>query len=457
MKKINFIFFFLLLFHLSSKGFEKIIFRHTNNISALEKNNFISEKDSGNQYFNANYLRYSDHIYKSNIRTVELYEKSWELSPPLIQLNSEQRLKLSFDDLDGDMKSYSYTLVHCDANWQPSDLHPMDYLNGFTQDQIIDYAYSYNTLQHYTHYNLIFPNENMQITKSGNYLLEVYTDNDPDSLVFTKRFMVFEQKVTVNAQVTKPVDANDMYYKQAVKFSIDYTGYNIADPYGSLTVVITQNGRWDNAISTLKPLYIKENFLDYNYDQDNEFTGDNEFRHFDLQSLRYKTDRISVINLDSNKHNQVFLTDDETRNFKRYFSDADINGNYLIKTHDGTNSELESEYVNVHFFLPYDAPITDGNLYVFGALSAWQCTDDCKMNYDYKAHGYTLSMYLKQGYYNYEYVFLKDGSTAADATLIEGMHYETENDYTIYVYNRPLGSTYDQLIAVKKINSVKLK
>ncbi|HVA98599.1 MAG TPA: DUF5103 domain-containing protein, partial [Bacteroidia bacterium] len=428
MKKIFFYFFFLTLFCFQSKAAEKNSFRK----SFI----FITQSDSGNEYYNPDYMRYSDHIYKSNIHTVQLHEKSWNLSPPLMLINSEQQLDLSFDDLDGDNKSYSYTLIHCDANWQPSNLHPMDYLGSFTQDQITDYSYSYNTIQRYTHYNLIFPNDNMQLTKTGNYIIEVYTDNDPDSLVLTKRFMVYDQKVKINAKVDRPIDANEAYFKQAIKFSIDYSGYNIADPYGSLTVVITQNGRWDNEINNLKPLYLKQNFLDYNYDQDNQFNGDNEFRHFDLQSLHYKTDRIAQLGTDSSKHDDVFLTYDEPRNFKRYFVESDINGNYLIKTHDGTNSDVESEYVNVHFFLPYEAPLTDGNLYVFGALSEWQCPNYCKMIYDYRAHGYKLTMYLKQGYYNYEYVYLKDGTNIADASFIEGTHFDTENDYTIYVYNR---------------------
>jgi hypothetical protein len=33
------------------------------------------------------------------------------------------------------------------------------------------------------------------------------------------------------------------------------------------------------------------------------------------------------------------------------------------------------------------------------------------------------------------------------------MHYETENQYTVLVYNREKGTMYDKLIAVKQMNT----
>jgi hypothetical protein len=132
-----------------------------------------------------------------------------------------------------------------------------------------------------------------------------------------------------------------------------------------------------------------------------------------------------------------------------------MNGDFLIKVQEGSNSEVEADYCYVTFFLPYDAPLTDGNLYVFGAFNAWKCNTENLLHYNPARFGYECTLYLKQGYYNYEYVFLKDGEVAADETLIEGMHYDTENDYSIYVYHRQPGTFYDQLIGVKRLNSMK--
>ncbi|MFL5762408.1 MAG: DUF5103 domain-containing protein [Bacteroidia bacterium] len=417
--------------------------------------NTPAAKDTtADDYYTDNVLRYDDHIYKKNIRTVQLRDESFELSHAILSLGSEEKLKLSFDDLDADLKNYNYTIIHCDANWQPSDIMQNEYIDGFLENNINDYRYSFNTLQKYTHYNVSFPNSSLRITKSGNYILKVYLNSNQEDLVLTRRFMVFESKIGIESKVDAASIIEYRTFKHEIDFKIDYTGYEIKNPYSDLQVVITQNGRWDNAKRNLKPVYVKDMQLVYDYDEENVFPGGNEFRFFDIRSVRYHSDHVYAVNMDSSGYH-VELVSDEKRSFKRYYSQPDMNGDFLIKVQEGNNSEVEADYCYVSFFLPYDAGLTDGNLYVFGAFNAWQCNTENLMHYDAKRFGYTCTLYLKQGYYNYEYVFLKDGEAAADETLIEGMHYETEDDYTIYVYHHAPGTFYDQLIGVKRLNSMK--
>ncbi len=60
---------------------------------------------------------------------------------------------------------------------------------------------------------------------------------------------------------------------------------------------------------------------------------------------------------------------------------------------------------------------------------------------------------MKQGFYNYSYVFVEDGKSYKDHSLTEGNHYDTENDYAVYVYYRPFGQRYDELIGFTFLNS----
>ncbi len=399
-------------------------------------------------------MRYQDYIYKSNIKTVQLHDANFEFSQPLLALGSEQTLKLSFDDLDADLKNFTFTFIHCNANWEPDDLVPAEFMDGFPENPITEYQHSLNTLQHYTHYNLVFPNSNFHFTKSGNYILKLIQDGNANNLVLTKRFMIYESKVSIDSKVKPASIIEDRNFKQELDFTISHAGYAIANPYDDLKIVIIQNNHWDNAKTNLKPLFVKDIELVYDYDDVNVFTGGNEFRYFDLKSIRYHSERVTDITTDA-AGVHVELLQDEKRSFKRYSTYADINGNYLVKVQESGNSELCAEYCYVKFFLPYDASITDGNLYVFGAFNNWACTTENLMHYNIKRQGYECTLYLKQGYYNYEYVFLKDKTTACDETLIEGMHYETENEYTIYVYHQPQGIFYDQLIGIKQLNSMK--
>jgi Domain of unknown function (DUF5103) len=409
-------------------------------------------------YYDDTSLRYTDFIYRKTIRSAQLQKVDWEFSAPVIKLGSNEKLKLLFDDLGSELQNYRFTLVHCDDDWQPSDrLLQSEYLSGFFDDNITDYQYSKNTVQRYIHYELVFPTENLKPTKSGNYLLKVFLDYDQNNLALTQRFMVVDERVNILPDIHRASVINDYNSKQEVDFTIETGSYPLTNPYQNLKVIVMQNDRWDNAITKLKPLFVKDNELTYDYDQDNVFPGGNEFRNFDIKNLRWNSEYVNYGSSDSAKNYHVYLYPGKSRGYLQYLSDRDINGKYKITRQESSagGSQTEAEYVYVHFTLPMKEPIEHANIYIFGELTGWQYSNENKMHYNKILAQYEGTLYVKQGYYNYEYVCLKDNETQSDASLIEGSHYETENNYEIYVYYRPMDSNYDQLIGMKRANSIR--
>jgi len=407
-------------------------------------------------YVNDNQLRYEDWIYKSNIKTAQLHESSWDGAAAIIPLGGEEQLELSFDDLDADQKFYSVAFVHCNANWEPSDLMESEFINGFYEVNILNFQFATNTIQKYTHYSVLFPQANLQFYKSGNYIAYVYQDNKKENLVLTKRFMIYENKVTVLANIRQAIGNDEQYQKQHIDFSIVNGAYELSNPFVDLKVIITQNNRWDNAVNDIKPTFVEPRQLTYSLDEKSTFNGGNEFRFFDSRSLRTYTERVQDIVRDSASKYHLYLKTDELRTFKNYLFYNDLNGGFLIKNRDMVgNPDIEADYAWVHFFLPYDNAEGEGNFYVIGKLTDWRLNKTNRMTYNYKRFGYECKLYVKQGYYNYTYVYLKDKKKAADETLSEGNHWETENDYTVYVYHRQRGTYYDQLIAIRRLNSMK--
>ena len=404
-------------------------------------------------YFRKDYIRHKDYIYKDNIRTPELYREGWRLSPPVVGLNSGQQLILSFDDLDADVKNYHYTIIHCDALWQPSDIPKTDYIRGFHDDEINDYAFSYNTIASYTNYYLSFPTDYLAFTRSGNYIIKVYEEEELDSnVVLTKRFMVTDQKVSVSGKVVAPVKVEDRKYRQQLEFEINMANYYMPDPYRDMKVMVLQNWRWDNAVSSVQPRMVVGNKLQYNFQNELVFDGCNEFRNFDIKSLKYQSECIALIDYNI-QGNQVYLHADERRTFKQFVRDDDLNGKFFIEREESEQSDNEADYAYVHFTLPYQFPLVNGNLYIFGGLTQWDYTSEGMLEYDYEENAYHTTMYLKQGYYNYAYVFLEDGTDAGDMTLIEGNHWDTGNEYIILVYYREPGTYYDQLIGLQYLTA----
>jgi len=409
------------------------------------------------EYFSDSFLRYNDHVYLEQIRSVVLCKTGFMLSDPVIQLNTDETLHLEFDDLDGNIREYYYTLIHCDAGWNPTEIWVNEYLDGLMEDRIETYEFSFNTRQAYTHYSVSLPNDRIGIKLSGNYVLRVFTRSGDGQEInaFTRRFLVVDPKVSLKADIRRATTIDENETHQEVDFSILTNGYRIDAPYQDIRVCILQNGRWDNALTTLKPYMVRGDELDYYFDNGtNQFTGGNEFRHFDLKSLKYLSDKVKEISYEAGIYD-VTLWETERRTFKVYVKEDDIDGRFLLKTEDEPSVETMGEYANVHFFFPYSAPVIHGNIYVAGGFNCWQYDKDNRMTYNYSRHGYEATVKFKQGYYNYLYTFLPNNSEAGDVTYIEGSHFETENNYTILVYHHERGTVYDQLIAVGNYNSVK--
>lgn len=422
----------------------------TNNFS-----NYEAQQSSNNEFRrfdDTELFLFADYNYKNYIGTVQFSPTAWEMGPALIRMNSQETLLLQFDDLDADYKNYYYTIVHCDAHWNPSPLMDFEYIDGYNQDQIVDYSFSINTIVQYTHYTLEFPNRNMRPMISGNYLLKVFLDGNTQDVVFTRRFMVYEQLVPVTGTAHFPDLVVYRDTRHQLAFTLNTAPYHISNPYQDLKIVVQQNGRWDNAIIGLTPRMIQGNMLIYDYEDKLLFEGGNEFRRFDTRSLRYVSERINDISTGS-QHWDVFLLPDEPRQYRRFTSQDDLNGRFHIQTHDASDDDIGADYAWVHFNVPMDAPLHRSSVHIMGDLTNWVISPENEMTYNHRLRQYETSLLLKQGLYNYWYVVQEEGAQAADVCFIEGCHSQTENEYSVFVYHRPPGNVTDRLVGMANFNS----
>ena len=316
-----------------------------------------------------NYVNYN-YTYLDNIKTVQFHVEGLVLSQPIYYLNSGSPLELAFDDLNPDYREYVYTVIHCNADWTPSNLVTSEYLNGFEEEIIENYEYSFKAKTIYTHYNLLLPNEDMQFTKSGNYLLLVYDNEEGKRLAFVRRFMVVEPRVNILPDVVRPAMVGKSDTHQEIDFSVTHKGFDIRSPRTELSVTVLQNGRWDNAIQGLKPLFSRAEEQVFDYQNKVIFPAGKEFRYLDLRSLRYGTENIAQVEFINDRY-EVTLYTDEKRSRGGYLEFEDINGNFVIDNFDDRDAVLESEYASVLFSLASPAEMYDYDIYLFGAFTEW--------------------------------------------------------------------------------------
>jgi hypothetical protein len=396
---------------------------------------------------------YQNSVYREEVKSVQLYRLGNELSNPEYMLGSDTKLILKFDDLAEESKNFSYTIVHCDAEWNETYMQQSEYIDGIQDNQITDYAMSYNTTVKFVNYQLQIPNEDCTPKLSGNYALLVFENNDRNNLVLIQRFYVVEPLVRIEAIVKKATFDPFNGANQEVDFKIFQEKLRLLNPREEIKVVLMQNRRWDNTIRNLKPSYIQENVLDYDYNEENVFPGGNEFRFFDIRTNRRNGENVSDIKFFRPYYHATLLPD-AIRSNKTYAPYQEMNGNFVIESQDRVSDfDTECDYEFVHFFLPMDAQLLGGSVNVFGALTGWNANKTNEMKWNFEHGGYELTLLLKQGYYNYQYVYVANGAKKADAENIEGSFFITENEYQIFAYYRDQASHYDRLVGFMTVNS----
>ncbi|GHV24788.1 DUF5103 domain-containing protein [Bacteroidia bacterium] len=356
------------------------------------------------------------------------------------------QMTVDFDVLGGDSEQYTYRIFHCNADWTPSDIPESDYLTGFQNLPLEDFTYSFNTKPDYVHYRLQIPNEDVSLKISGNYVLQIFQDGDTQP-VLNACFWIVEPKAEIAVQVSPITDkgANSTY--QAVRIEVNYSS-EIRNPSDELKIYVQQNNRRDNAVFVTRPLQLQNRKAIYDHHPGLIFDAGNEYRAFEMITHNYPGMNIESVEYYDPYYHSI-LRPDRMRSDRAYLFDEDIDGKFVIRNMDAQDSDTEADYQLVHFFLPCKKPLAEP-VYLLSEAFHHSLNARSKMEYSEQERGYVKTALLKEGYYNYLYV-TRNGNSPASTTAIEGNYYQTENEYRVMVYARPVGARYDQLIGVKTL------
>ncbi len=383
-----------------------------------------------------------DRIYSDKIKSVLFYaEPEGSRGVPITPFDQNTRLILEFDELNTEQQFFYYKIYHYNADWTPSYLAASQYLYDFNEYRAPDGEMSFKTRVSYFHYTIPMP----KVKVSGNFLIKVYRNYNEDDVVITRQFVVYENIAPIGAIISRSNNPADAFKKQQVNFEINYAQVNLANPYNDVKVRLRQNFKDYNAITNLKPVFVRdyEKILDYQfYNNENAFNGGNEFRYFDLRSVLFSGIYVGRIQR-TNEMCDAWILPEKTRNNVAYAFYDDINGAFYPQLYENLNKTTDPDYVMVHFQLssPTQAP---GDVYLTGRFSNWKTLPEYQLTYNAEEKYYSGAFLLKQGYYNYAYSVVTAG--IRDDIYFEGNSSLTENAYDIIVYARAQGEMYDRAI-----------
>lgn len=381
--------------------------------------------------------------YKEGIKSVQIYKNDDQLTLPVIGLDKEEKITLRFDELSGNSKNYSYNLIHCNAQWEPTNLEEYEYLTGQNPSVINEVQSSFNTIIPYYHYKLTIPNVDVRPRISGNYTIVVFENSDPEDTVLTSRFRVSENLAHVSADVDHFNRMSPEKTNQKIEIKANTNSLDVNRPSEELQIAVQKNYHEERLIRNESPSGMRGNTLIYQNIDDLEFKGGNEFRHFNTKSTDYAGENIQQIDFIQNNFH-VFLTRDRDLTYKDFKRKDDINGRFFIDKERVDNPFTEADYVYVYFTLMVEQPYLEGGVYVIGDFNNWKKKSNNKMNYNGEDKAYEKRLLLKQGYYDYKYV--QEDIDGYNPYFFSGNHFQTENEYSIYIYYKDFSSGYDRLI-----------
>lgn len=391
--------------------------------------------------------------YAPQVRSVQILPtdptgRTYE-GPAVIDLEGRNRVAISFDILSEDRDYLRYELTHCDAMWRPSGLVDPEYIDGFNQAEVTDYAFSQGTSAHYVNYRIAIPNDDIRPTIAGNYILRVYPEEAPDSTLLIARFGVTESSAPVRAECTSRTDFDVNGSHQQLSVSVDTKHLPIINPYGDLRVVVEQNGRTDNAVVVSQPLRVEGSNVFFEHSRDLTFDAGNEYRRFETVSYLMPGMGVEQIDYSYPFYHHTLYTDTPRAN-TFYSYDLARSGRYLVRAENCTDPDTQADYSVVHFTLA-SPELRDYNIFVEGDLTDRRINGESMMTYDRNAGVYRATLLLKQGAYSYQYLAVpKTAASHPSGTTapIEGDYYETQNNYTVKVYYRAPGERFDRLAGV---------
>ncbi len=385
-------------------------------------------------------------VFDKNFHSLQVQLASNEFAPPVLMLDgSNDKLVVTFDEMTNETHDLRYKLIHCNADWTPSALIESEYVDGFNYADIEERDFSSATFADYVHYRFELPNDNMHFLVSGNYLVQVYPQDDEDKILLQGRFYVCDDMLNVFNDISSRTDEdyNDRHQQVTIRLA-QRTTETISSWWNDIKVNVRQNMRDDNMATVYHPTLFESSTAVFDHVRELIFPAGNEFRRFECVQTNYPGMHIEKI-----RHREPFyhaeLMIDQPRANVQYLYDQTQHGHYKIRQSDANDSDVNADYIVVHFTLA--APQRqDGKIYLAGDLTYNDFCKDNEMRYNTATSQYELSKLLKMGSYNYQYLFVPNGSKVGYTSVIEGDHYETVNEYFTTVYYHPAGERYDHLV-----------
>ena len=377
-----------------------------------------------------------------SVRSIQLFNGS-PGQAPIIELGTSQSLTLNFDDLNFESDMFRVEITHHNADWSDSGLLPNFYLQGFHSDFFGEGRKARPQNPQYLSYSYTFPNQQMKITRSGNYLLHVYRQHNSQKL-FSIPFLVHENEGSSEITIEELFNQDSRYLRHHQTFANYRYEDNSIIPQSDLSVYFVQNQFWGKAMKADRVDFSEQYNARLYLSRDNAFIGAYEFFDLGLGNIDQYSSQIVDYELG-------FSIPSVT--LERDVVNLELAPRQRASRLTSTPSRsAEARYALVDFQLEIpENEIPFGDIYIIGSFNMWGINPANKMAFNPNTGLFTGQAIIKEGQYAYKYVVLQ--SNVIDDTILDASFASTRHEYHALVYLRDMNFQVDRLVSVSTIQS----
>lgn len=376
-----------------------------------------------------------------SIRSIQFHRVGNPASAPILNLNGSEQLQLQFEKLSFESGQYRVSLTHHNPDWSRSNLPPERYMRGFYEFPLNNAQVSRNNRPSYRQYTFVFPTEQFQITKSGNYLLKV-EDADTGYLVLSVPFFVYENEGSLTSSVEElPVPRRNLrrVHRPISKYTLPEF---VEQPQFDLEFYFAQNRFWGRTKKADELDFSAPDHVQFELSQSKAFIGDYEFRFLSLDQLSQRDN--DVIEAYPSEIPPRLILKDDARGFG---SSRTINLARL-GPFGSPEMSLNSGYANVVFRFDTESPRdSSASIHLLGDFNNWSVSSSNRLRFDNETGRWKANAIIKQGNYKYKYVLVED--ERIDDLYFDDQFVNNRQQYYSFVYMRDSKEFYYRLLQVQ--------
>lgn len=378
-----------------------------------------------------------------SIKSVQLFKKGDPNEAPFLELGSNSKLILEFDELTTISGQFRVKFTHHTKNWEESGLPDIWVYNGVNELFIRGGEKNQLSLPDYFHYAFEFPNRDLKFKLSGNYLIHIY-DFQSNTELFSLPFFVTENEGVLTYKTETILNQGDDGSAIDQLFGVfNYPDF-VEFPQFNLSYSFVQNRFWKNAKFADQTAFITDGSTDFHLSRGNSFPANFDFSSLDLNDFSLQNRQIFNVE-PARIPPRVILRDD----FLNFLSDPRI----VSESELGEfNRKRDGKYADVFFRLNTGGRFQHSNsFYLIGNFNQWSISSRNKLIYNSALGVFETRVLMKEGNYRYKYVTLENGDIN-DLTLSDTITKQAQ-EYIGFVYYRDPELQYDRLLLSKNIYS----